>query len=220
MKKQILTVTMCLAFTATSALAVNTKTTIPTSKTLTSVTKPVNSLPQNTLATPLKKELMTRDEAKKRFEDRKTQERAMMYEALNFTNEQKAKAEALDSKTRAEAGKYLHKVRTEAKKLRDLKAKHASIFAIYKQKFALRTAKNEAHKYFENSRKSFEAILTKEQQAKFKTIQEAKRKEMEQFRKGYKHGAMKKMGPPSEFMGPKGPKHGLSPIVPPPEDKN
>lgn len=222
MKKQILTLTMCLALTSTVALAggteaVTTKTTAPIAKAqIKSITNPsTNTIKQSEIKNP------QMEEARKRFEGRKAQERGLMYETLGLSAEQKAKAEALDAKTRSEAGKYLRKVQIEARRLRDLKVKHASFLAIYKQKHALKVAKNNAQNYFKSSRKSFEAILTKEQLAKFKILDEAKRKEMEQYRKGQKpNGGPNYIGPkpPTEGFGSKGP-HGPEPIGPTPEDK-
>lgn len=228
MKKQILTLTMCLALTSTSVLAQNTatleKSTIPTGQTQ------INS----TVAPYMKPTEMRQpqmEEARRRFESRKAQERGLLYETLGLSSEQKAKAEALDAKTRAEAGKYLRKVQVEAKRLRDLKTKHASFIALHKQKLALKKAKKDVNNCFESSRKSFEAILTKEQLEKFKVIDEAKRKEMAQFKKHHKPGGPNHIGPkppmgpgpehmgsPPEGFGSKG-FHRAEPMGPPPEKK-
>lgn len=243
MKKQILTLTMCLALTATSALANGTKAVTAPVKTpianaaKTQVKAPVKTAPAakainkvTPAATPQavvkpsdKSQVMTPEEAKKHFEEKKAQERALMYEALKLTEAQKAKAEALDAKTREDAGKYLRKVQTESKKLRDLKAKHASVFAIYKQKWALKSAKADAKKYFAKSKKSFEAILTDEQKVKFNAMHEAKLKEMEKFKKDHKMGPKgpkgpEPMGPPPAGMGPVGPQ-GPAPMGLPPVKK-
>lgn len=184
MKKQILALTMCLTLTATSVLADSIKSTpakpVPTQSSITNP-KPV--------VTP---SAAPKIEARKHFEEEKAKERQLMYAALNLSEEQKAKAEELDAKTKAEAVKYLRRVHTEAKKLRDLKAKHASIFAIYKQKLVLRAAKVDTHNYLEQSRKSFESILTKEQKDKFRMINAAKKEEMEKFKKEHKQGWNKK----------------------------
>lgn len=222
MKKQIFTLTMCLALTTTSALAEGTKTI--TNKVSAPVAKSqITSVP--TQATrPTEITLPQQFEARKKFEERKAQERELMYTTLGLSAEQKVKLEAIDAKTRAEAGKYLRKVQVEAKKLKDLKAKHASFFAIYKQKHALKVAKHKAHKFFESSRKSFEAVLTKEQLEKFKILNEAKKKELQEFRKDHAHHGTNGFGPGPEHMGlpqgfgPKGP-HDPEQIGPAPQEK-
>jgi len=208
MKKQILTLAMCLALTATSALAESNNNAVTQKATTTTI----KTVPNSNLVKPVEPHnLMSREEAKKHFEERKAKERNSLYQALKLSDEQKIKAEELDAKTRAEAGKYIRKVQIEAKKLRDLKNKNASFFAIRKQKSVLKSAKKEANKYFEDSRKAFEAILTKEQNESFKLIDEAKRKKIESFKKNHKQGRPEGMGP----GGPMGPE----PMGPPPGKK-
>jgi hypothetical protein len=232
MKKQVLVLTMCLALTATYASAgtnVTQKSTVRKTAVAAPVQAPQTKIPASALMPSLAKpgqqpQFINKEEAKKRFESAKAKEREFLYTALNFTAEQKSKAEVLDIKTKAGAGKVIKKVQSEARKLRDLQNKHASKFAIWKQKLALRKAKDDMKKYFENSRKDFESIMTKEQKAKFKIIDDAKKKEMEQFRKEHKFGGHKPgpdahMGPPPSGMGPNGPQ-GPEPMGPPsPEDK-
>ncbi|MDD3436662.1 MAG: Spy/CpxP family protein refolding chaperone [Candidatus Gastranaerophilales bacterium] len=219
MKKQILTLTMCLALTSTVALA---QAAVPVTKVkpATTAAKPVT--PAAKSATTFVSKLTPQEEARRRFEERRAQERALMYNSLKLTEDQKTKAEALDAKTRAEAGKYIDKVRTETRKLRDLKTKKASFVAVWKQKLVLNEARKEADNYFITARKSFEAILTKEQLAQFKLNEEARRKEMAKFRKNHKHPrhrmgsrghAPKRMGTPPAGMGPKY----LTPPTPAPE---
>lgn len=214
MKKQILALTLCLALTATSALAEGTKTVAKKSTTPVAITAVKPATKAVSTATPAALQLTPQEDARKKFEDRKAQERALMYEALKFTNEQKVKAEELDAKTRAEASKYLGKVQIEARKLRELKSKHASVFFIYKQKMILKSAKSDARKFFAASRKSFEAILTKEQKAKFKVMQEARQKEMDAFRKNHKTHNHNGIGPKGQHG-----HHGQPPMVPPPPGK-
>lgn len=132
-------------------------------------------------------QLMTRAEAKKRFESQKLKEREMLYTALNLTIEQKTKAEELDKKTRSEATKYLKKVQEEATKLRELKNNKASKFALFTQKLAFKKAVANANKYFEKSRSSFESILTPEQKIKFGEIRAAKRAESAEARRKFRN---------------------------------
>jgi hypothetical protein len=235
MKKQILALTMCLALTSTTALAVGAKTVAQKS----TVQKAVAAAPGNPLIPSLAKpgeqpQIISREEAKKRMGAAKAKERELLYTALNLSVEQKTKAEALDAKTKAGVVQVIKKLQLEARKLRELQSKHASVFAVWKQELALKAAKKDVEKYFKSSRKEFEAILTKEQKAKFEIIDAAKRKEMENFKKEHKHGGPNKMGhkppvgdgpehmgPPPQGMGPKGSygPESMGPPPPPPEDK-
>lgn len=226
MKKQILILAMCLVLTSTSDLLSNaspvttnavsqTKATVVATKTvaeLQSKEQIKSASVLNFIKPPEQPQMMTREEAKKRFEDKRIKERELLYTNLGLSVDQRRKAEELDAKTREEAGKFIKSIQAEAKKLRDLQAKHASFFAIYKQKLAFRSAKMKAAKFILASKKSFEAILTKEQKAKFKLINDAKKKEREQYKKQYKtdrlkgHFGPKSMGPPpSEIERPIGP---------------
>ncbi|MFA7658162.1 MAG: hypothetical protein WCY19_01875 [Candidatus Gastranaerophilaceae bacterium] len=206
MKKQILTLTMCLALTATSALAAGTNavTQKAVSQVKTAATTTVKPAPAPSVAKPEPPKMMTREEAKKHFEERRAQERERMYNALKLSAEQKAKAEALDAKTKQDVEPLIKKAQLEGKKLRELKAKKASSFETWKQEYTYKAAKNDVKKYFDSSRKSFEAILTKEQRAKYQ--------EMDRFRKAHRPGGPKGMG--HRPQGP-GPEH----MGPPPEDK-
>lgn len=193
MKKQILTLTVCLALTSTAALASVTNTAgqkvVPPS--IVSVPSTMNVV-KPTVSSTIKKPdkpltITSMDEIKKHLDDRRNQERERLYNDLNLSAEQKIKAKDLDANAKVEFAKYRKKVQFEARKLRDLKVKHASFFETYKQKRALKKAKADAKRCFDSSKKSFEAILTKEQKAAFKIIDNAKRKEIEQFKKGHKH---------------------------------
>lgn len=212
MKKQVLTLTMCLALTATTALAAGTQV-VSKAQVKEPAKVQVQPSAQNALKSTEQTQITTREDIKRKFDEKRNKERELMYTALSLTAEQKAKAEALDEQAKAEAGKLLRKVRTEAKKLRDLKTKHASIFAIYKQKFILRSAKIDAKNYLEKSRRDFEAILTPEQKVKFKAIKEARREEFQKFKKEHKHGIHKGYYS-HEMIGPKPEK-----VVPPADKK-
>lgn len=226
MRKQILTLAMCLAIAGNSAIADVVKNSPAKSQPPSAC--PLGKAQPTPIAEPnIKKHmgkhpLMTREEAKKRFEERRLKEREMLYTDLCLSAEQKKKAEALDDKTKEGADKYIKKVQTEARKLRDLQKQKTSCLEIHKQKIALKEAKREMKNYFENSRKEFNSILTKDQQEKYKVINEAKRKEMEKYKKAHKHH--KKMGekcPRFEQMGPQPypecKKGSMPPMGPPPE---
>jgi len=230
MKKQILTITMCLALTTSAALAEVTKTMpqkiLPQAKVSTSVpVKPeIKPAPPTTLGTqPEQPKRITSEEARKYFEEKQAKQREHMYNDLGLSIEQKAKAEALDIKSKKEVAPLMTKLRLESKKLKDLKTKKASSFKIWQQENTVKSAKKALKKHFESSKKAFEEILTPEQKAKF----EARKKEMDKFRKNHKHGGPKgpngahgpeNMGPPPSDMGPSGPV-GPQPMGPPPEHK-
>lgn len=230
MKKRILTLSMCLALSATFASAANFN--MPVNNVLPTIkAQPNTIMPLTPNGRPQITNVQQQLEARKRFEDKKARERELMYTTLGLTAEQKNKAESIDAKTRSEAGKYLRRIQIEARKLKDLKNKKAAWLEIHRQKGALKSAKKDADKYFASSRKAFESILTKEQLAKFKVIDKAKKQEFNDLKKQHKHGGpdyfgpkppigagFEKMGPPPQGFGPKGPK-GMEPVGPTMEDK-
>jgi len=188
MKKQILTLTMCLAMTATTAFA-ETTTTVP-------VSVPCKAK----LEKPCDPCMMPNEAGKKQFEAKMNKERELFHSALGLTPEQKKKADILDQKSRTDAEPLFKKMREEKVKLMDLKAKNASNEEILKQKMALKTAKKALKKHFEASRKDFEAILTKDQLAKLKILHEQRKTEMKKHRKEHKgHHCNHDLG---DFHGP------------------
>ena len=200
MKKQILTLTMCLALTATSALAATTD--------RINKTAPVKMVAKLEAKTPAVAEnacdkvvLTPEQQARKQFEAKMVKERELFHQALNLTDEQKKKADAIDEKARIEAEPLLCKLREERTKLKDLKAKKATQEEIVKQELALKTARKALKQHFKASRKEFEAILTKDQLAKLKILKEQRKTEMKKFRK--EHG-IKKGHKPCDFAGPEG----------------
>lgn len=211
MKKQILTLTMCLALTATAALADVTKQATPATVSTTAAgklqAKPTS--PKNLVKQAEQPKVITREEAKKRFEERRNQQREQMYCKLGLTAEQKVKAEALDVKSKAAAEPIIIKLQAEGRKLKDLKAKKASKLEIFKQERAFKATKNELKNSFEASKKSFEAILTKEQKDKFKAMGEERKKEMQKMKKKGCHfnkaEKSHKKQPPCKMDKPMGP---------------
>lgn len=191
MKKQILTLSLCLALTATSALASGTstvakkapaKTHVAVSKTVKPVTPVANKVQTPAPAVTLSPEQL----AKQRFEEKMAQEREARYNALNLSAEQRTKAEALDQKHRAGAEPLFCKLHQERAKLHELKAKKACPVAICQQKQAVKAAKKDLKKYFETSKKEFEAILTPVQIAKLKTLEEARKASFKDHANGCK----------------------------------
>jgi len=190
MKKQILTLTMCLVLTAGSAFAANTPITqnmFPQAPSTFSPTINPSSIMMNQGKTMENPKFMTREEAKQYFKEKMAQERELKYTKLGLSSEQKAKAEALDLKTRAGAKPLVMKFRGETKKLHELKMKHAFWFSIWQQEQALKSAKKDLEKYLKNSRKDFEAILTPEQKIKFEAMEKENKVQMKKFKKGYNH---------------------------------
>ncbi len=168
MKKHLFTLSLGLALATTAAIA-----SCPISKE--KCPCPNNpdfkNMPQREFKMPDK-------EAKKRFEAKMNKDRQLMYNALNMTEEQKKKAEALDKKNREEAKKLMDNIKCEKNKLAELKDKKVCICVVVKQKRELRKAKKALKRHFYKSRHEFEAVLTKEQQAKLKILREEKRAEM------------------------------------------
>lgn len=119
----------------------------------------------------------SKSRVKRTFIDKKAQERELLYTVLGLSEEQKVKAKEIDAKTLAGLGKYLRKVQIEGRKLKDLKARHASKLKIYSQRHKLNVAKKDVDRFLNVSKKRFESILNKEQKAKFRLIDEEKRKE-------------------------------------------
>jgi len=195
-KKHLLIVSMCLAFTLNSAFAKNAKVgNMQSEKTTVSKISASNSAPVSSLInkdgfiSPNSPSIkMPGTDVRKRFEDRRTKERESLYNDLNLTANQRVIAAALDSQIRSESGRYRARVQIEARKLKDLKMKHASFIAIYKQKSALRSAQKNVDKYMKSSKEAFGEILTSEQKAKFKKIDAQKKKDMQDFRKNHKPG--------------------------------
>jgi hypothetical protein len=162
MKKQLLTLTICLALTASSALA---SCPVKSNETAQPATKGCPCA----VSTPVDATL-TKEQLIQKFEERMAKRREALYCKLGLTQKQKVKAEELDKQNKAEAMTLMDKVHQEKSKLRDLKSKKVCPVEIYKQKQQLKAAKKALHKHFIASEKSFETILTKEQLTKFKAI--------------------------------------------------
>lgn len=207
MKKQILTLTMCLALTAVAAFADETKPVVPKA-----IPQAKTATPATTISTPAEPpKVMTREDARKYFEEKRAKEREFMYNALGLSAEQKTKAEALDAKHKTAIEPLIKNVHVEVKKLRDLKNQNASHLRIWQQKYAVKAAKKEVENCVISYKKDFEAILTKEQKTKFELIDEAKKKEINNFKNSYKHSKQKMRTKYHGFM--------QGPIGTPPADK-
>lgn len=223
MKKQILTLAMCVAFSATAALAATPATVKKApAKAPTHVVKVSAKTPAVKKAEPEKVVLTPEQEAKKRFEEKMAKDREDLYCKLNLTADQKAKAEAMDKKARDEAQPLFEKVQTERAKLQQLKANKSCPIEISKQRRQVIAAKKAVKAHFEASRKNFEAILTQEQKAKLEVIKQERRAEMQKRAEcGCKcHKHHRPCGPCKPgFEGPKGPcaPVGTAPVMPTPK---
>ena len=221
MKKQILTLTMCLALTSTAALAAGTSTVAKTTPVKSTVSTPVKAnlkattsevKPQLKPENPACQKPLSREEFKKQMEEKMAKERQAMYDALSLTDEQKAKAEANDLKTRNGVRPLMGKVRSEKAKLRKLEEQKACPCKIFAQKQEVKKAHNAVKSYLDNSKKDFEAILTPEQKVKFKKIDTERKAKMKEFKKHHKEHGPKGHGP--KDFGPNGP--GPDKMGPPP----
>lgn len=182
MKKQILTLTMCLALTVTSALASTpatkhapAKKPVAAEKKVVPVAEKKASCATTALATPA---LTPAEEARKKFEARMAKEREDFYTALSLTTEQRTKAEALDLKNRTEVEPLIVKVHEEKAKLRELKAKKACPCEILKQKHELKVVRHEVKAHFVAADKEFRAILTQDQVTKLDNLVKERKAEM------------------------------------------
>lgn len=217
MKKQILVLSMCLALTSTVALAQGAvppiQKQVPQAKTVpTPVVNPVEVKPD--AKSGVQRKVLTKEEAKKYFEERQAKKRDFMAKYLGLSEEQKVKADELDLKAKSDIEKTFKKVQIEGKKLKDLKTQKASKFAVWKQEMTFNSAKKEFKASLDKSRKDFEAILTKEQKIKLK--------EMKEFQKSHGHKRPKGKGRQGlhgpEHMGPP-PMEGQPSMAPPSEKK-
>lgn len=217
MKKQLLTLAMCLAVTSAGAIAATpaTKAACPVKPVAATVAKKApEKCTEAAKPTP--------EQMKKEFEARMVKERELLYNNLNLTKEQRATAEELHKKNMAAGMPLMEKVRVEKMKLYELKAKKACEADINKQKVAVKEARKDFKKHMKAAHKDFEAILTKEQKAKLDVIKAERKAEMKKFKKGKgKHefgpcpmGPKPPVGPDGKMMPPP-PPYGMEGPMPP-----
>jgi len=174
MKKQILTLTVCIALSAIAVLAfiaVHQKTTPVSMQTQPSSEKLVNA--QQTRTKTIFNAKM--DEHIKQI---RAQSREHTYNTLGLSPEQRTKALAIELKRDANTERLFEKFIQELKERSTLKSKHASIFKIWQKEYEIYTTKNEIKNQFSNSKKEFEALLNKEQKNKFEADLKAAKKNM------------------------------------------
>lgn len=165
MKKQMLTLAVCLALTATSSFAA--------SCTVTPKTCTKTCPKATTTLTPKCPDKMS----KQNFEEKIAKEREDLYCKLNLTQEQRTNADALHQKNKTAAEPLFKKLHEEKVKLHELKAQKACAIKIDEQKLKVKEAKRALKKHMEASRKEFEAILNKDQLAKFEELKAQKKEE-------------------------------------------
>lgn len=178
MKKQILALTICIALANTSAYA-NSLVKQNSSGSIKSDTQSRES----TCVKPAESTALTQEQMKQKFEEKMQKGRVDLYLKLGLTTEQKAKAEELDKKNRAESKSLITKIHEEKSKLYSLEARKTNSFELYLQKQRLKAAKKALHKHLDSSEKSFEALLTKDQLAKLNSIKEERRAKMAKYHK-------------------------------------
>jgi Spy/CpxP family protein refolding chaperone len=215
MKKQILTLTMCLALTATSALAKGTSTVTK------APIKPVCSTcaKSTAAATTAPEAKLTPEQMKQKFEEKMAKDREDFYCKLGLSAQQKAKAEALDKKNRESAKPLFEKFHQEKVKLHELKENKANVIAIDEQKLKVKAARKALRAHMMASKKDFEAILTKDQLAKLEAMKPVCPKchknkcHCHGEHKGHEH-----FGPKGHEVAPEAPQ-GQAPAAPQPANK-
>lgn len=175
MKKQILTLTMCLALTASAAFANNTakatiKATVP--QAVKTVATKAEKAP---CVCPCEATAPTKEQFKQKFEERMTKRREALYAKLGLSQDQKAKAVELDKKNRAEARPLMEKLHEEKAKLNDMQTQKCCPVKLIEQKQKVKEARKALRKHFIASEKNFEALLTNEQLTKLKAIKEERK---------------------------------------------
>lgn len=173
MKKQIITLTVCLALTATSAFAAST--TAVTMKATQQPAKTVAPQAEKSCGCPCEASASTKEQFKQKFEERMTKRREALYAKLGLSSDQKAKALELDKKNKTEAKPLMEKLHNEKAKLNDMKSKKCCPVKLLEQKQKVKEAKKALNKHRKASEKSFEALLTGEQLTKFKAIKEERK---------------------------------------------
>lgn len=143
MKKQILTLAMCLAVSATSVLADNAKT-----------VKPVETKPATAIEKPAEPQsFKSEEEARKYYEGKMAQRREAFYQDLGLSTEQKTKAEAIEAKTKTDAEALNKKFRSERQKLAEAHKKAFEAILTNEQKAKFDAIDKERKEKMEKMRK-------------------------------------------------------------------
>ncbi len=177
MRKQIITLAICLALSSTYTLAQesgNTEKTVPQAKAF---------------------ELTRKEQTRKCFKEKMSKKRENLYKTLGLSVEQREKVKELRKKNRGKAKPLINNLHQQKIKLYELKTQKASKIEICKQKHKVNLAQKALRDYFREVDKSFKAILTEEQLLKFRKIKEQRRDEIRKrypySRKGFPNKPMK-----------------------------
>lgn len=179
MKRQMITLAVCLSLTATSALANSTKV-IPKAPAKALIPVATQIKAPETVQCP-------KEMAKQKFEERMAKEREDLYCKLGLSTDQRTKAEALHIKTKEGAEPLFAKFHTEKAKYHDLKAKNACPGKLEEQKLKVKEAKHAIKIQMEKSRKDFETILNKDQLDKYKAIRKEKKEQWKKHKDQHHH---------------------------------
>lgn len=186
MKKQMLTLAMCLALTTASVWASSMSNVVPNIVTQNTqktgeITLISNQIPVSDV-TPAPTQSV-----KTSFRTKWDEDREELYCKLGLTPEQRTKAKALDEKKKSDAQPLIAKFHEEKVKLHQLKAAKACSAEIDQQKIKVKAAERAIKAHMHASRKKFEAILDECQLAKYKEIRAERKKQWEKYR--HHHGA-------------------------------
>lgn len=119
-----------------------------------------------------------------------TRERALTYNALCLTDEQKKKAAEIDKETFEGVRPLMQKSFEEKMKVKKLEESKASFTEICKQKNIAAKAKCDVENYMDTRRKAFKCILNSEQKTKYDALVKEKKHDMK-----IKRNKMKKHQP-------------------------
>lgn len=186
MKRQIMTLAVCLALTANVTWAsdngdVSTQVLTKNMHVAEAVNMVANQIPVSDVNSCPKQSVKTK------FKARWAEDREELYCKLGLTPEQKAKAKALDEQKKIDAEPLLAKFHEEKAKLHQLKVAGACSEEINKQKMKVKDAEKTIKAHMEASRKKFEAILDKCQLAKYQAIRKERKEQWEKFHHHHHH---------------------------------
>lgn len=184
MKKQMMTLAICLALTTTVVLAsdssdISTQALIKNAQANEAIVPIANQTPASDVAS------MPKQSVKTKFKEKWAEDKEELYCKLGLTPEQKAKAKALDEKKKMDAEPLLAKFHEEKAKLHQLKATKASSEKINQQKMKVKDAERTIKAHMEASRKKFEAILDQCQLTKYQEIRKERKEQWQKY--GYHH---------------------------------
>lgn len=167
MKKQLMTLAVCFALTASATFAATSaKVTMKATVPVAAKTQTLNAKPCPPPATE-----------KQKFEEKMAKDREELYCKLGLSQEQRDKADALHKCSRESAEPLFAKYHEEKAKLHELKAQKACPCKIEEQRLKVKVAKHAVKEHMAKYRKDFESILTKDQLCKFNQLRKEQKEE-------------------------------------------